>query len=115
WAEELLVDTEVEAPEADGSLARALERLEPHGQENPKPLLRFRALEWDGRGRPVGERGLRLSLSSNGKRVEAVGWTLADIPPAARAGRVDVAGNLAIDSYTGRPALTVIDLVPAAP
>jgi hypothetical protein len=44
-----------------------------------------------------------------------VGWTLADIPPAARAGRVDVAGNLAIDSYTGRPALTVVDLVPAAP
>ncbi|HEX2799697.1 MAG TPA: DHHA1 domain-containing protein, partial [Thermoanaerobaculia bacterium] len=115
WAEELLVDTEVEAPEADDSLARALERLEPHGQENPKPLLRFRGLEWDGRGRAVGERGLRLSLSSNGRRVEAVGWTLADIPPAARAGRVDVAGNLAIDSYTGRPALTVIDLVPAAP
>src|ERR1019366_6245290 len=68
-----------------------------------------------GGGRAVGERGLRLSLSSNGTRLEAVGWTLADIPPAAHAGRVDVAGNLAIDSYTGRPALTVVDLVPAAP
>jgi single-stranded-DNA-specific exonuclease len=113
WADELLVDTEAEAPEADDSLARALERLEPHGQENPKPLLRFRGLEWDGRGRAVGERGLRISLSSNGRRVEAVGWTLADIPPASRAGRVDVAGNLAIDSYTGRPGLTVLDLVPA--
>ena len=95
-------------------LARALDRLEPHGQENPKALLRFRGLEWDGRARAVGERGLRFSLSSNGRRVDAVGWTLADIPPAARAGRVDVAGNLAIDSFTGRPALTVIDLVPAA-
>jgi single-stranded-DNA-specific exonuclease len=113
WAEELLVDTELEAPEADEGLARALAQLEPHGQENPKPLLRFRGLEWDGRGRAVGERGLRVALSSNGRRLEAVGWTLADIPPATRAGRVDVAANLAIDSYTGRPSLTVVDLAPA--
>jgi single-stranded-DNA-specific exonuclease len=115
WAEELFVDTEVEAAEADEALARALERFEPHGQENPKPLLGFRGLEWDGRGRAVGERGLRVALASNGRRLEAVGWTLADIPPAARAGRVDVAANLAIDSYTGRPSLTVVDLAPAAP
>jgi single-stranded-DNA-specific exonuclease len=115
WAEEVFVDTEAEAPEADESLARALERLEPHGQENPKALLGFRGLEWDGRGRAVGERGLRVWLSSNGRRLEAVGWTLADIPPAARAGRVDVAANLSVDAYTGRPSLTIVDLAPAAP
>ncbi|HEX7529096.1 MAG TPA: DHHA1 domain-containing protein, partial [Thermoanaerobaculia bacterium] len=115
WVEELFVDTEVEAPEADDALARALERFEPHGQENPKPLLGFRSLEWDGRGRAVGERGLRVSLASSGRRLEAVGWTLADIPPAARAGRVDVAANLAIDSFTGRPSLTIVDLASAAP
>jgi single-stranded-DNA-specific exonuclease len=115
WAEELFVDTEVEAPEADDALARALERFEPHGQENPKPLLGFRGLEWDGRGRDVGERGLRVALASNGRRLEGVGWTLADIPRAARAGRVDVAANLAIDSYTGRPSLTIVDLAPAEP
>jgi len=115
WAEELFVDTEVEVPEADDVLARALERFEPHGQENPKPLLGFRGLEWDGRGRAVGERGLRVALASNGRRLDAVGWTLADIPPASRAGRVDVAANLVIDSYTGRPSLIVVDLVPAAP
>ncbi len=114
WAEELLVDTEAEAPEVDESLARALERLEPHGQENPKALFGFRGLEWDGRGRAVGERGLRVFFTSNGRRLEAVGWTLADIPPDARAGRVDVAANVAIDSYTGRPSLTVVDLAPAA-
>jgi single-stranded-DNA-specific exonuclease len=115
WAEQIVVDTEVEAPEADDSLARALERFEPHGQENPRPLLGFRGLEWDGRGRAVGKRGLRVSLASNGRCLEAVGWTLADIPPAARAGCVDVAANLAIDSYTGRPSLTIVDLAPAAP
>ena len=54
WAEELLVDTEAEAPEADDALARALERLEPHGQENPKPLLAFPRT---GMGRPRPGRG----------------------------------------------------------
>ena len=75
--------------EADDVLARALERFEPHGQENPKPLLGFRGLEWDGRGRAVGDRGLRVSFASNGRRLDAVGWTLADIPAAAPIERVE--------------------------
>jgi hypothetical protein len=115
WAEELFVDTEVEAPEADDALARALERFEPHGQENPKPLLGFRGLEWDGPGprrrrtgpsrrarfqRPAPRsRGLERSPTSR-------------LPRAPDA--VDVAANLAIDSFTGRPSLTVVDLAPAA-
>ncbi len=114
WASELEVDTEVEAPEADADLARALERFEPHGQENPKPLLLLRGLTWDGRGRPVGDAGLRVSFASAGRRLEAVGWTLAEIPADVRAGRWDVAANLAIDSFTGRPGLTVVDLAPEA-
>ncbi|MGA7990009.1 MAG: single-stranded-DNA-specific exonuclease RecJ, partial [Thermoanaerobaculia bacterium] len=114
WAEELNVDTEAEAAEADGVLARALERFEPHGQENPKPLLLFRGMEWDGRGKQVGESGLRVSFASSGRRLEAVGWNLAEIPAARRAGLWDVAANLAIDSFTGRAGLTVVDLAPGA-
>ncbi|HTS01364.1 MAG TPA: single-stranded-DNA-specific exonuclease RecJ, partial [Thermoanaerobaculia bacterium] len=114
WAEELQVDTEVEPPEADAALAQALERFEPHGQENPKPLLLLRGLSWDGRGRPVGEAGLRVSFASGGRRLDAVGWDLAGIAASAREGRWDVAANLAIDSFTGRPGLTVVDLAPEA-
>ena len=114
WASELEVDTELEAPEADEALARALERFEPHGQQNPKPLLLLRGLTWDGRGRPVGEAGLRVSFASSGRRLDAVGWNLADIPADSRAGRWDVAANLAVDSFTGRPGLTVVDLSPEA-
>ncbi len=113
WASELEVDTEVEAPEADEALARALGRFEPHGQENPKPLLLLRGLTWDGRGKPVGEAGLRVSFASQGRRLEAVGWNLAEIEGSSRAGRWDVAANLAIDSFTGRPGLTVVDISPA--
>ncbi|MBK9064085.1 MAG: single-stranded-DNA-specific exonuclease RecJ [Acidobacteria bacterium] len=114
WASELEVDTEVEAPEADEALARALERFEPHGQENPKPLLLLRGLTWDGRGKPVGDAGLRVSFASSGRRLDAVGWNLAEIPAPSRAGRWDVAANLAVDSFTGRPGLTVVDLSPEA-
>jgi single-stranded-DNA-specific exonuclease len=114
WASELEIDTEVEATEADETLARALERFEPHGQENPKPLLLLRGLTWDGRGRPVGEAGLRVSFSSSGRRLEAVGWNLAEIEVSARAGRWDVAANLAMDAFTGRPGLTVVDMTPEA-
>ena len=113
WASELEVDTEVEAPEADEALARALGLFEPHGQENPKPLLLLRGLTWDGRGRPVGEAGLRVSFASSGRRLDAVGWNLGEIEGSSRAGRWDVAANLAIDSFTGRPGLTVVDISPA--
>jgi single-stranded-DNA-specific exonuclease len=114
WTEELYVDTDLGAPEADDTLARALARFEPHGQENPRPLLLLRGLTWDGRGRPVGEAGLRVSFASAGRRLDAVGWNLAEIPAAARAGRWDVAANLSIDSFTGLPGLTVVDLAPEA-
>jgi single-stranded-DNA-specific exonuclease len=114
WSNELHVDTEVEAAEADGTLARALERFEPHGQENPKPLFLLRGLEWDGRGRPVGDAGLRVAFASAGRRLDAVGWNLAEIPAGGRAGRWDVAANLAIDSFTGQAGLTVVDLAPEA-
>jgi single-stranded-DNA-specific exonuclease len=115
WTEELLLDTEAKGEDLTGELATALERFEPHGQENPKPLLSLRGFGWDGRGRPVGERGLRTSFEAGGRRVDAVGWTLQDLPtPVRSAGRFDVAANLSVDSFTGRPTLTVVDLAPAA-
>jgi single-stranded-DNA-specific exonuclease len=114
WVKELDLDTEAAAGELNEGLALALERFEPHGAENPKPLLSLRGMEWDGRGKPVGERGFRTSFTSGGVRLDAVGWNLAELPAKGRRGRFDVAANLAVDSYTGRPTLTVVDLSPAA-
>jgi len=110
WVEELHIDTELNASEATPELAKALDLFEPHGRENPKPLFWLKGLEWDGRGKPVGERGLRLVLCAAGLRLDAVGWTLALRPPNERRGLFDVAANLSLDSFTGRPTLTVLDL-----
>ena len=80
---------------------------------NPRPLFLLRGLAWDGRGKSVGARGLRLSFEGGDRRLEAVGWSLAAIPPAERRGRWDVLANVAHDSFLGRPGLTVLDAVRA--
>jgi len=115
WTEELAVDTELSPAEVSNLLTDDLKRFEPHGHENPKPLFRLPRLEWDGRAQPVGERGLRLHFTAHGQRIDAVGWTLADRPPAHRRGLFDVAANLTRDSFTGLPTLTVVDLVTSNP
>jgi hypothetical protein len=89
----------------------ALARMEPHGMGNPKPLFLLRSLSWDGRGRTVGDRGLRLAYERDGSRLEAVGWSLGSIPGPERRGTWDVLANLAHDAFLGRPGLTVLDAV----
>ena len=112
WTEELWIDTEIRASEADAELSASLRRFEPHGRDNPRPLLLLKGLSWDGRGKEVGEHGLRVSFTDRERRLDAIGWSLGKLPAASRKGRYDVAANLAIDSYTGRPGLTVVDLAP---
>ena len=93
------------------ALVDALSRLEPHGMGNPRPLFLLPSLAWDGRGRPVGERGLRVSFERDGIRLEAVGWSLGTIPGPERRGKWDVLANVAHDAFLGRPGLTVLDAV----
>jgi hypothetical protein len=74
-----------------------------------------RGLGWDGRGRPVGERGLRTAFTAGASRLDAVGWSLAALPADERPGLADVTAHLVIDSCSGRPALEVVDVAPGAP
>lgn len=113
WAVEYAADSELAPAEVTDEVVSALSRLEPHGMGNPRPLFLLRGLAWDGRGKSVGARGLRLSFEGGDRRLEAVGWSLAAIPPAERRGRWDVLANVAHDSFLGRPGLTVLDAVRA--
>ena len=115
WETEVLADTEARPEELTEELARALARFEPHGPENPRAVLRLRGLSWDGRGRPVGERGLRTTFTSGPSRVDAIGWTLAEMEAGDRPPVVDVHAHLGIDGWTGRPTLDVVDVSAAAP
>jgi single-stranded-DNA-specific exonuclease len=110
WEAEPVSDAEIPATEATGELADVLARFEPHGAGNPRPLLLLRGLGWDGRGRKVGPRGLRTSFSAAGVRLEAIGWSLGEIPDGERPSRVDVAAHVVRDAYTKEASLEVVGL-----
>lgn len=113
WSVVYEADAEIDPVEVNPALVEALARLEPHGMGNPRPLFLLRSLSWDGRGRPVGERGLRLTYERDGVRLEAVGWSLGTVPGPERRGTWDVLANVAHDAFLGRPGLTVLDAVRA--
>jgi single-stranded-DNA-specific exonuclease len=115
WESDTLADAELTGSEVTAELADALSRFEPHGAGNPRPLFLLRSLRWDGRGRRIGPRGLRTAFTGGDARLEAVGWTLGDIPETSRPPCVDVAAHVTLDAYTGRPALEIIELGPAMP
>ncbi len=115
WAAETLADADVAAAEVTDELTGWVERFEPTGPANPRPLFRLRGLGWDGRGRRIGENGLRTTLEKEGIRIDAVGWKLGAVPPDSRPPRVDVAAHLARDAFTARPTLEIVALEPASP
>ncbi|MFN7987471.1 MAG: single-stranded-DNA-specific exonuclease RecJ [Thermoanaerobaculia bacterium] len=113
WSVVYEADTELEPGEVTPELVDALARLEPHGIGNPRPLFLLRSLSWDGRGRPVGEKGLRVGYVRDGVRLEAVGWSLGTVPGPERRGTWDVLANVSHDAFLDRPALTVLDAIRA--
>ncbi len=114
WRTELVADTELDPSEVDRALTDGLALLEPHGAGNPKALFLLRGLRWDGRGRRVGPRGLRIAMRAGGVRLDGVGWELAEEQERFReAVGWDVLANVALDRVSGRPELNVLHVCPA--
>lgn len=91
-APRLVVDSDVRVPECDADLVRYLERMAPHGLDNPEPLFRMS----DARLRDVGVVGggkhVRLRVADDLGEVDAIGFGMGDLAPALRAaGRADLA------------------------
>ncbi len=114
WESDTVADTELSGPEVTVELGAALSRFEPHGAGNPRPLFLFRALRWDGSGRRIGPRGLRTFFTDGDRRLEAIGWTLGELPETGRPPRADVAAHVTLDAMTGRPTLDVVEIGTAA-
>jgi single-stranded-DNA-specific exonuclease len=105
---ELAIPAEGVGPE----LLDELLRLEPHGQGNPRPLLRVGPLRLAGAPRTFG-RGERRHLAAaaegeRGGRVSLLGWGWAG-RLAELAGRFEVLAHVERDRYTGAPSLRLID------
>lgn len=88
----LEVDSDVRVSECDAELVRWLERMAPHGLDNPEPLFRM----MDARVREVsvvgGGKHVRMRVSDGIGEVDAIGFGMGDAAAGLRAaGRADLA------------------------
>jgi single-stranded-DNA-specific exonuclease len=111
----LHLDAELPLDMLDWPLMRQLARLEPFGQENPRPALLSRAARVESAS-AVGPEGrtLRLRLSAPGfGGIDAVGFRMGQLAPSLAPGtRVDVAYRFEVNEWNDerRLQLRLIDL-----
>jgi single-stranded-DNA-specific exonuclease len=101
-------------PRAVGpELLSELACLEPHGQGNPRPLLKTGPLALAAPPRLFGNGHLAArARGDDGAPVDLVGWSW-QARAATLAGRFEALGYLERDSYTGGPVLRLVDSRPA--
>jgi len=118
WAGDLLVrrhEYELTLAPAEISLAVVgqLERLEPYGQGNPRPLIRSGPLRLTGPPRLFGRGHLSATVEgADQARLDVVGWGWGERSPEL-AGRFEALGHLDRDAYRGAPVLQLVDCRPA--
>src|SRR5690606_19916283 len=85
---------------------RALRRLAPHGQANPRPVIALQGWTLLERPRIMKERHLKLNLSApDGTPLAALGWNMAEHAEALnrQVGQpLDVAGSPTLNTWNGR-------------
>jgi single-stranded-DNA-specific exonuclease len=76
----LIIDAEVPLGILSLSVVEQIEKLEPHGISNPRPLLIAGGVEVAGPPRPVGEKKnhLQLRLKQGNHVLKAIAWNLAE-------------------------------------
>lgn len=93
--------------------AAELERFEPHGEANPKPLIRLRGpLRFAGPTRHFGQGNLEAeAVGENGGRIRCVGWGWAE-RESSLTGDLELLGLLERDRYRQSPVLRLVDSRP---
>jgi single-stranded-DNA-specific exonuclease len=114
WPESLLAGRHeyelcLEPRQVSNALLKDLEKLEPFGQGNPRPMVRTGPLRLDGAPRAFG--GGHLSARTRGEDgtvVELVGWGWQGRADDLD-GSFEVLGYLESDSWKGCPVLRLVD------
>jgi single-stranded-DNA-specific exonuclease len=108
-----LYELELAPGEVNGELMRQVALLAPHGEGNPRPLLRVGPLRLLGAPRPFGQGHLRaMAMGEDGSRVRLLGWSWEE-RSARLAGSFEALGHLERDRLTGAPELHLVDCRPA--
>ncbi|MBO5918383.1 MAG: single-stranded-DNA-specific exonuclease RecJ [Oscillospiraceae bacterium] len=111
---ELEVDVQLEEPELlDLKGVELLERLEPYGTGNPRPVISLTGAQVMARSLVGAGRHLKLKLSKRGVTLDAIFFSAGDCMPEPGS-RVDVAFYPQINEYRGARTLQlhVVDIRP---
>jgi single-stranded-DNA-specific exonuclease len=92
FVQRLELDADLRATDCDLDLVEWLERMTPHGLDNPEPLFRMCAARVDQVQEVGGGRHVRLRARDDSGELEAIGFGMGDrARELARAGRADLA------------------------
>jgi single-stranded-DNA-specific exonuclease len=98
---EIAIDDRIDLDSIDGATLEDIERLEPYGQGNPRPLFLAEALDVIS-SRIVGDRHLKLALRKRGgrKTFDAIAFRRAELQPPQGAS-IDVVFSPEVSRWDG--------------
>jgi single-stranded-DNA-specific exonuclease len=102
---------EVELPleEISEELLAHLERFEPHGAGNPRPVFSCGATRAEAPFRPIGESGWRGRLSHSSGAIDSVAWReAAGIGERSASGEFRIDYRLSRSRWSGRPEVEIV-------
>lgn len=102
-------DADLPAEAVDDGLLRLLERFEPHGAGNPRPVFHAAGVRLSGEVRMLGEHGARGRIARSGAPLDFVCWDRATLRAGGGAASVDVRYHLQRDRF-GRPEAELVAL-----
>ena len=98
----LNLDAEIKLDDVNKEMVDSLIELEPFGEANKMPIFAFRNLKIDSIRSLSEGKHLRLSVKDNKNIINAIGFNMGALADTYRIGdRVDIAGNLEINSFNG--------------
>lgn len=98
----LNLDVEIKLDDVNKEMVDSLKELEPFGEANKMPIFAFRNLKIDSIRSLSDGKHLRLSVKDNKNIINAIGFNMGALADTYRIGdRVDIAGNLEINSFNG--------------
>ena len=102
---------EAELPLEDISddLLPHLERFEPHGAGNPRPVFSCGAARAEAPFRPIGESGWRGRLSHASGAIDAIAWReAASVGERSASGEFRIDYRLSRSRWSGRPEVEIV-------
>ena len=111
----LQFDGELSFAEVGDDLLAELERFEPFGEANPRPVFLARRVATRPGLRRVGERGCRGVLASSGRELRAIAWSLSGRWERLAGQEMDVAFHVQRNDRYGNVEIEIVDVREPAP